>query len=135
MPRILPRRLGQGFKALPKLTCGQCGRHRHFHNLSSQLDGEWAFMESQDPAQEWETARLYQLATMAYAASAAHYHRLPAMRSMFKALLGRLIAKMLHREVWGYWYLTSQSGIRVDPDLKGVTKPWGRILSVRKISW
>jgi hypothetical protein len=79
---------------------------------------------SQEPGQEWDTARRYQLATIAYAAGAAHYHRLPAMRSMFKALLERLIAKMLHREVWGYWYLTSQSGIRADPDLKEVRKPW-----------
>jgi Linalool dehydratase/isomerase len=61
---------------------------------------------------------------MVYAAGAVHYHRLPAMRSMFKALPERLIAKMLHGEVWGYWYLTSQSGIRTDPDLKETRKPW-----------
>jgi hypothetical protein len=81
-------------------------------------------MGSQEPGQEWDTARRYQIATMAYAAGATHYHRLPAMRSMFKALFERLIAKMLHREVWGYWYLTSQSGIRADPDLKETRKPW-----------
>lgn len=120
----LPHRLGEAFKSSPKLTREQCGHLRHFHNLASQLDGDWAFMGSQEPGQEWDTARRYQLATMAYAAGAAHYHRLPAMRSMFKALLEKLIAKMLHREVWGYWYLTSQSGIRVDPDLKETRKPW-----------
>ena len=120
----LPQRLGEALESSLKLTREQCGHLRHFHNLASQLDGEWRFMGSQDPGQEWDTARRYQIATMSYAAGAAHYHRLPAMRSMFKGLVERLIAKMLHREVWGYWYLTSQSGIRADPDLKEVRKPW-----------
>ncbi|EYE95183.1 uncharacterized protein EURHEDRAFT_377718 [Aspergillus ruber CBS 135680] len=31
---------------------------------------------------------------------------------------------MLRREVWGYWYLTPPSGIRVDPDLSELRKPW-----------
>jgi hypothetical protein len=61
---------------------------------------------------------------MTYATGAAHYHHLPAMRSLFKPLMRALIAKMLRREVWGYWYLTSQSGIRTDPDLKELRKPW-----------
>jgi hypothetical protein len=30
----------------------------------------------------------------------------------------------LKKEVWGYWYLTSQSGIKIDPDLKELRKPW-----------
>jgi hypothetical protein len=80
-------------------------------------------MGSQEPGQEWDTAYRYQLATMTYAAGAAHYHRLPAMRSMFKSLFEKLNAKMLRREVWGYWYLTSQSGINADPDLKELRKP------------
>ena len=46
------------------------------------------------------------------------------MRSMFKSLLFNLIKKMLRREVWGYWYLTSQSGIKIDPGLKELRKPW-----------
>ena len=120
----LPEQLSETFKASPKLTREQCGHIRHFYNLASQLDGEWTSMGSQEPGQEWDTARRYQLATMTYAAGAAHFHRLPAMRSMFKALLRRLIAKMLHREVWGYWYLTSQSGIKADPDLKELRRPW-----------
>jgi hypothetical protein len=61
---------------------------------------------------------------MVYAAGAANYRLLPAMRSMFKAFLGQLIAKMLHREVWGYWYLTGRSGTKADPDLKELWKPW-----------
>jgi hypothetical protein len=30
----------------------------------------------------------------------------------------------LRREVWGYWYLTSQSGRSVDPDIKELRRPW-----------
>jgi hypothetical protein len=120
----LPQKLGERFKSLPKLSREQCGHIRHFHNLVSTLDGEWGLMGSQEPGQEWDTAYRYQLVTMTYAAGAAHYHRLPAMRSMFKSLFEKLIAKMLRREVWGYWYLTSQSGIHADPDLKELRKPW-----------
>ena len=120
----LPQQLDEKFSSEPKLSREQCGHIRHFHNLASKLDGDLAFMGSEDPGQEWDTAYRYQLATMAYAAGAAHYHRLPAMRSMFKALIRGLIRKMLRREVWGYWYLTSQSGITADPDLKELRKPW-----------
>lgn len=120
----LPQKLDNRFNKYPKLSREQCGHLRHFHNIASKLDGEWSFMGSQEPGQEWDTAYRYQLATMTYAAGAAHYHRLPAMRSVFKGLIWKLIGKMLRREVWGYWYLTSQSGIRVNPDLKELRKPW-----------
>lgn len=120
----LPQNLGNKFKNYAKLSRAQAGHLRHFHNLASQADGEWALMGHQDPGQEWETSYRYQLAIMAYAAGAAHYHRLPAMRGMFRSLLGRLIHKMLRREVWSYWYLTSQGGIMGDPDLKELRKPW-----------
>lgn len=36
----------------------------------------------------------------------------------------RLIHKMLRREVWGYWFLTSHSGKFVDPDIQELRKPW-----------
>jgi hypothetical protein len=36
-------------------------------------------MGSEYPGQEWEAASRYQIASMAYAAGAAHYHRPPAM--------------------------------------------------------
>ena len=107
-----------------KLTREQAGHLRHFYNLVSAPDGDWPHMGSQEPAQEFLDAYRYQLATMAYAASVTHYHRMPAMRGLFKPLIRQLIHKMLRREVWGYWYLTSQSGIRVDPDLKELRKPW-----------
>lgn len=120
----LPSQLGEKFKKLPKLSREQCGHIRHFHNLASMIDGNWDLMGSEEPGQEWDTAYRYQIATMTYAAGAAHYHHLPAMRSMFKTLLEGLIRKMLRREVWSYWYMTSQSGIRADPDLKELRKPW-----------
>lgn len=119
-----PDRLNEDFKLPPKLSHEQCGHIRHIHNLASQIDGEWALMASEEPGQEWDFARRYQLGHMAYAAGAAHYHHLPAMRSMFKTLLERLIKKMLLKEVWDYWYLSSQSGIKLDPDLKELRRPW-----------
>lgn len=108
----------------PKLSREQAGHLRHFHNISTSLDGEWPHMGCQEPDQVFLDAYRYQLATMAYGAILAHYHRLPAMRNLFKPLIRSLIRKMLRREVWGYWYLTSQSGNRLDPDLDELRKPW-----------
>jgi hypothetical protein len=108
----------------PKLTKEQCGHLRHIYNLAAQLDGDWSFMGCEEPGQEWDTARRYQIATMSYAIGATHYHRLPAIRSMIKPVFENLIRKMLRREVWDYWYLSSQSGTFLDPDLKELRKPW-----------
>ncbi|ETS74733.1 hypothetical protein PFICI_13217 [Pestalotiopsis fici W106-1] len=109
---------------VPKLSPAQAGHLRHFHNLAGQLDGDWHHMGSCDPGQEVFGAYRYQLATMTYAASAAHYHRLPVMSSVFRVLFEQLIHKMMLRDVWGYWYLTSQSGKRIDPDIMELRKPW-----------
>ncbi|PYH94018.1 hypothetical protein BO71DRAFT_450308 [Aspergillus ellipticus CBS 707.79] len=108
----------------PKLSAQQAGHLRHFYNLSSAIDGNWPHMGSQEPGQEFLDGYRYQLATMVYAAGVTHYHRMPAMGGLFKPLIRQLIHKMLRREVWGYWYLTSQSGRLVDPDLKELRKPW-----------
>lgn len=81
-------------------------------------------MGSQEPGQEWLDAYRYQLAIMTYAAGAAHYHHLPLLRSTFKSLIDMLIHKMLLRDVWGYWFLTSHSGKRLDPDLQQLRQPW-----------
>ncbi|KIW29624.1 uncharacterized protein PV07_05427 [Cladophialophora immunda] len=108
----------------PKLNAAQAGHLRHFHNLVSQVDGEWHHFGSLEAQQEWDDAYRYQLATMTYAAGVAHYHRLPAMRSAFKTLLRQMIHKMLRREVWGYWFVTSHGGKLLDPDLKELRKPW-----------
>ena len=120
----LPQSLDATFSQKPKLTREQCGHLRHFHNLASLPDGDWSLMGSQDSLQEHDTSYRYQLSAMSYAAGAAHYHHLPAMRSMFQPLIRKLISKMLRREVWGYWYMTSQSGVVADPDLKKLRKPW-----------
>ncbi|OBT64963.1 hypothetical protein VE03_05645 [Pseudogymnoascus sp. 23342-1-I1] len=120
---------------IPKLDQLQAGHIRHFHNLSAQLDGEWRHMGSQEPAQEWLDALRYQLATITYAAGAAHYHHLPGLQSTFKGLFKRLIQKMLRREVWGYWYLTSQSGKFVDPDITELRKPWADPVKTENIMY
>ncbi|KAJ4291739.1 hypothetical protein N0V90_009634 [Kalmusia sp. IMI 367209] len=121
----VPQKLDMSrFEKHPKLSREQCGHIRHFYNIASSHEGDWPYMGSQEPGQEWDTAYRYQIATMTYAAGAAHYHRLPAMRATFKELLLKQIGKMLRREVWGYWYLTSQSGVRLNPDLKELRKPW-----------
>lgn len=121
LPSTLPTNIFQHF---PKLTPAQAGHIRHFHNLASLPDGEWRHMGCSDPGQENFQAYRYQLATMAYAAGLAHYHRLPSLRSVFRTLLEQLIHKMLRRDVWGYWYMTSQSGKFVDPDITELRKPW-----------
>src|ERR1700691_3665132 len=90
-----PTTLPSSTITLPLLDHQQAGHLRHFHNLASQLDGEWAHMGSQDPAQEFLHAYRYQLAIMTYAAGAAHYHRLPALRFLFQELMLKLINKML----------------------------------------
>ncbi|KAJ4184478.1 hypothetical protein NW759_017021 [Fusarium solani] len=121
----LPSVLDTAFlERFPKISREQAGHLRHFHNLVSQKDGEWRHMGSQEPGQEWLDAYRYQLAIMAYATAAAHYHHLPLLRSTFKRLLEMIIRKMLLRDVWGYWFLTSHSGKRVDPDLKQLRQPW-----------
>lgn len=120
-PALIDLRL---FNAAEKLSPEQAGHLRHFHNLASQEDGQWGLMGAQFSAQEWVDGYRYQLATMAYAAGAAHYHRLPALRSCFKKLLQDLISKMLRPEVWSYWFNTSHSGKFVDPDIKELRKPW-----------
>ncbi|KAJ4152077.1 hypothetical protein NW765_017586 [Fusarium oxysporum] len=61
---------------------------------------------------------------MAYATGAAHYHHLPLLRSAFKSLLEKIIHKMLLDDVWSYWFLTSHSGSKLDPDLKQLRQPW-----------
>ncbi|KAL6790330.1 hypothetical protein GGI42DRAFT_347079 [Trichoderma sp. SZMC 28013] len=121
---LFPPQLPPAYTNLTKLTREQAGHIRHIHNIVSQIDGEWRFMGTQEPGQEWLDGYRYQLATMAYAIAAAQYHRMPAARSVFKPLMDRIIHKMLRREVWGYWFLTSHSGTLVDPDLKELRKPW-----------
>ncbi|KAJ0162144.1 hypothetical protein CTA2_5049 [Colletotrichum tanaceti] len=119
-----------------KLDRKQAGHLRHFHNLVDQMDGDWHGMGSQQDAhQEFIDAYRYQLAQMSYGAAVAHYHRLPAARSVFKPLLRRIIHKMLRPEVWGYWYLTSQSGSFVDPDLTELRKPWADPVAAENIMY
>ncbi|KAJ7053981.1 hypothetical protein C8F01DRAFT_1064442 [Mycena amicta] len=124
MPQ-LPQSLPEDFlDRFPKLSREQAGHLRHFHNLATALPGEYPHMGSQLAGEEWLDSLRYQLSGMAYAAGAAHFHRLPALRSVFRPLIEALIEKMLYKDVWSYWYLTSQSGRLVDPDIQELRKPW-----------
>lgn len=109
---------------LPKLNREQAGHLRHFYNLARQLDGCWNHMQPEDPGQELFDAYRFQISNMAFAMSLAHYHRLPALRGVFKPLLRRLIHKMLRRDVWGYWYLASSGSNFLDPGLKELKAPY-----------
>lgn len=119
----LPERLPLSIDHYAKLDAQQAGHLRHFHNLVAQPDGMWKLMGCQDPAQEAFDAYRFQISSMAFAASLAHYHRLPALRGVFKPLLHRLIHKMLRRDVWGYWYNTSMGSTALDPSLKKLREP------------
>lgn len=120
----VPAKLAFSTENYPRLSAQQASHLRHFHNLATQIDGEWRHMGTQEPAQEFLDAYRYQLATMCYAAGLAHYHRMPLLRTVFKSLMRSLIHKMLRREVWGYWFNTSHSGPFVDPSLTELRKPW-----------
>ena len=48
----LPTGVKNHINALPKLSREQAGHLRHFHNLASQLDGDWSFFGTQEPGQE-----------------------------------------------------------------------------------
>ncbi|OAG36062.1 hypothetical protein AYO21_09780 [Fonsecaea monophora] len=124
MAQSIPQTLKLDLSQYPKLSPAQLGHLRHFYNLAFQPDGEWAKMGSQEPLQEFLDAYRYQLATMAYAVGVAHYHRLPALRSIFRPLLRQLIHKMLRKEVWAYWFNTSLGGVRTDPSLQKLREPW-----------
>lgn len=123
-PKGFPHQIPFDVTQLPKLSEEQAGHLRHFHNIASAPDGDWPHMGTQDPEQAFLDAYRYQLATMVYGSSIAHYHRLPAMRGLFKPLIRGLIHKMLLPHVWNYWYLTSQSGKLLDPDITELRKPW-----------
>jgi hypothetical protein len=43
---------------------------------------------------------------------------------VFRTLLRQMIHKMLNKSVWGYWFLTSHGGNKLDPSLKELRKPW-----------
>jgi hypothetical protein len=44
-----PSESGIDISKIPKLTAEQAGHLRHFHNLVSQVDGEWHHMGTREP--------------------------------------------------------------------------------------
>ncbi|WP_374469656.1 hypothetical protein [Phenylobacterium sp.] len=125
--RVAPR---LDFDAYPALDRAQAGHLRHIYNLAQRPGGDWSLMGSADPGQETLSAYRYQLAYMAYTLGLAHHHWLPAAPGPLAAIFRELIAKMLRRDVWGYWRDMSQSSPRLDPALRRllppVTDPVGR---------
>ncbi|KAF2652796.1 hypothetical protein K491DRAFT_604113 [Lophiostoma macrostomum CBS 122681] len=120
----LSNQLGPDLSNYPTMNKQQAGHVRHFLNLVSQADGSWDRMGALEGMQEFNDAYRYQLATMAYAVANTHFHRTPALRSVYKPLFRRIIHKMLRRDVWGYWFLTSHSGKLTEPDRTELRKPW-----------
>ena len=131
-PKVAPRlmekqashHLSLDISRYPKLTREQAGHLRHYHNLSSQIDGEWHHMAGFERQQELFDAYRYQLSGMAYAVGLTHFHRLPAARSTCQKLLDQLIHKFLLRDVWGYWFNASHSGNYIDPGRTELRVPW-----------
>ena len=111
-------------KTYPQLDDLQIGHLRHFENLAGQPAGDWSRMGVAESGQEGLSSYRYQLAYMAYGLGLAHYHHLPAARGPMRELYQRIIAKMLHRDVWAYWRDTSQSGPKLDPDLLSLRDGW-----------
>lgn len=102
----------------------QLGHLQHIKNLAGRQDGDWSLMGSSDPEQAGLSSYRYQLAYMAYTLGVAHYHHLPAAPGVFKSAYENIMRKMLRYDVWSYWYDTSRSGPRLDPDLKELRTPW-----------
>jgi hypothetical protein len=102
----------------------QAGHLRHFHNMVSQPEGQWKYFDTLEYFQEFDDSSRYQLATMAYAAGAAHYHRLPALRGPFQMLMRQMISRMLRREVWAYWFVSSHGSKMFDPSMTELRTPW-----------
>lgn len=46
------QKLDERYTRTFKLTTEQCGHLRHFHNLASQIDGEWSLVGSQEPGRK-----------------------------------------------------------------------------------
>jgi len=109
---------------IPALDDVQLGHLRHIENLANQLPGDWSRMGGVDPGQELFDAYRYQLAYLAYTLGLAHYHWLPAAPSAVKPAFERTIAKMLRRDVWGYWKETSRGAKVLDPDIEELREPW-----------
>lgn len=100
------------------------GHLRHMVNLSRQIPNDWSDMGPYDPSQEGDDAYRYQLAYMTYALALTQYHHTPAYWELWRDTIGRLIAKMMRWEVWGYWELTSRGSKVMDPDMNGLGEGW-----------
>lgn len=110
--------------AYPQLSDKELGHVRHMVRLANQPPGEWTDMGIAEPGQEGLDGYRYQLAFMSYALGVAHYHKTPAYRELYQRAIDQLIQKMLRRDVWGYWELTSKGTLGLNPALTQLGKGW-----------
>src|SRR4051794_26219760 len=97
------------FADLPILGEKETGHLRHIRNVLSLEDGVWGPIENNDYTQLGEfTAYYYQLSGMAHALAQAYHHHLTAAPGVFRADMDRVVHKMLHPDVWSYWFSVSQ---------------------------
>ncbi len=115
----------QEFAGLPVLGEKETGHLRHVRNVLWLEDGEWGPMVSNDFTQLGEfTAYYYQLSGMAHVLAQAYQHHLTAAPGVFKADMDRAVHKLLHPDVWSYWFAVSQGSPAWNPDLKEPQTPW-----------
>lgn len=113
------------FADLPLLDQLQSGHLRHIRNSLWLPDTEWGNMSSLDASHSGDfTGLQYQISSMSRAMGQTHLHHLPAAPGFFKADMNQAVKKMLHPDVWNYWFAMSQGSSRWNPDLKEPQQPW-----------
>lgn len=115
----------QEFAHLPILGEKETGHLRHVRNVLWLDDGDWGPIASNDYTQLGEfTAYYYQLSGLAHVLAQGYHHHLTAAPGVFKADMDRAVHKLLHPDVWSYWFSVSQGSPSWNPDLKGPQTPW-----------
>lgn len=113
------------FADLPILGEKETGQLRHVRNVLWRADGDWGPMASNDYTQLGEfTAYYYQLSGLAHVLAQGYHHHLTAAPGVFKADMDRAVQKLLHPDVWSYWFSVSQGSPSWNPDLKEPQTPW-----------
>ncbi len=112
-----------------EMSARQIGHLRHIENLARQPAGDWSHMGTKMHGQEDFGSYRFQLAFMAYALALAHMHRAPNAPGAFRDTFDRLIAKMLHPDVWMYWRNVSQGGHLLNAHLRpSMSEQWDPVV-------
>lgn len=113
------------FPELPILDEKQSGHLRHFRNILMLPDGEWGAMAGNDPTRAGDhTGFQYQLSGMAHGLAQAFAHRMPAAPGFFRKDMDAAVQKLLHPDVWSYWFAMSQGNPNWNPSLSEPQRPW-----------